>query len=201
MARLSAAGAAVHVVIATRPMAPLFNPALLEDLQGEAAEAHNLLGIQSTHFCEFPAAELDRVGHSKVNAELVRLIDELQPDTLFIPFAGDLHLDHQLIFLSSMVAARPRASKSPSRVLAYETLSETNWLAPGITPAFVPNLYVDISTTLDAKVAAFERYASQVKQFPDERSIEAIRALAQLRGATVYRRAAEAFVLIRETVG
>jgi hypothetical protein len=37
-----------------------------------------------------------------------------------------------------------------------------------------------------------------VKQFPDERSIEAIRALATMRGASMYLGAAEAFMLIRQ---
>jgi LmbE family N-acetylglucosaminyl deacetylase len=83
-------------------------------------------------------------------------------------------------------------------VLAYETLSETNWLAPAITPGFQPNTFVDISATLDRKIAAFQKYASQLKESPDERSIESIRALAISRGATVYRAAAEAFVAMRQ---
>ena len=200
MAKLSAAGASVHVAIMTTPAAPLFDPKIREQLQAEAREAHLLLGVAQTQFCDLPAAQLDRVAHSEINSRLSRLVEELRPDTLFIPFAGDVHLDHQIIFLSSLVAARPRTATAPARVLAYETLSETNWLAPGITPAFTPNVYVDITATIDAKVSAFERYQSQIKQFPDERSVEAIRALARLRGATVHREAAEAFVLIREVV-
>ena len=59
-------------------------------------------------------------------------------------------------------------------------------------------MFIDISDTLDAKIAAFGCYASQVKALPDERSPEVIRALAVLRGATVHRNAAEAFILVRE---
>jgi LmbE family N-acetylglucosaminyl deacetylase len=200
IARLSKAGVATHVAIATSPMAPTFDPAFREQIEEEARAAHQLLGVAQTHYCGFPAAQLDRVSHAEINASLGALFDELQPDTLFIPFVGDLHLDHQLIFLSSLVAARPRHAAAPARILAYETLSETNWMAPGITPSFNANVYVDISTTIDTKIAAFEKYGSQQKPFPDERSTAVIRALAQVRGATIYREAAEAFMLIRSVV-
>src|SRR3546814_9562739 len=88
-----------------------------------------------------------------------------------------------------MVAARPRASHYPRRVYAYETLSETNWYAPGVTPAFQPNMFVDISGLLPQKLEAFGLFRSQVQAFPNERSVEALRALAMLRGATVHREA------------
>src|SRR3546814_3033042 len=81
----------------------------------------------------------------EINGGIGRLVQEIDPDTLFLPFIGDVHVDHQLIFTSGMVAARPRASHYPRRVYAYETLSETNWYAPGVTPAFQPNMFVDIS--------------------------------------------------------
>jgi N-acetylglucosamine malate deacetylase 1 len=103
-----------------------------------------------------------------------------------------------LVFQAALVAARPRHDHAPLRVYAYETLSETNWYAPGVTPTFAPNVYVDVDTTIETKIAAFACFASQVKSFPDERSFEAIRALAAVRGATVHRRAAEAFMLIRQ---
>jgi N-acetylglucosamine malate deacetylase 1 len=200
LARLSNAGAATHIAIVTSAKAPTFDPEFQKTIEEETRAAHEVLGVTQTHYCDFPAAQLDQISHSQVNASLSRLIEEIEPDTVFIPFIGDVHLDHQLIFLSSLVAARPRSRSAPARVLAYETLSETNWLAPGISPSFNANLFVDISTTIETKIEAFEKYQSQQKQFPDERSIAAVRALAQLRGATVYRDAAEAFVLIRGVI-
>ena len=80
-----------------------------------------------------------------------------------------------------------------------EAMQNANsWDAPGVTPAFVPSVFVDISDFLDAKLVAFGCYRSQVRAFPSERSTEALEALARLRGATVHRNAAEAFMLIRE---
>ena len=42
----------------------------------------------------------------------------------------DRHIDHRIIFDSSMVASRPHSNFSPKILLAYETLSETFGMHP-----------------------------------------------------------------------
>mgnify|MGYP006111489635 CR=1 FL=1 len=49
-----------------------------------------------------------------------------------------------------------------------------------------------------AKLAALEAYASEMAPFPHARSMESVRALATLRGASVGLEAAEAFMVMRE---
>lgn len=198
MAKLAAQGAEVHVAIVTRGEPPRFSAEFVENVRQECAAAHRRLGVARTHFLDLPAAELDRVPHAELNQKIGALVSEVAPDTLFVPFVGDIHLDHQMVFTSALVASRPRHAGVPVRILAYETLSETNWWAPGITPPFVPNIFIDIADTLDAKLDAFAEFRSQVKAAPDERSPEIIRALALVRGAAVYRSAAEAFMLVRQ---
>lgn len=200
IARLADAGAAVHVAIVTRGRTPPFDPALVARVRSEAREAHALLGVAETHFLDLPAAELDTVPHAELNQAIARVVAEVAPDTLLIPFNGDIHLDHQRVFDSCLVAARPYRAVYPLRLWAYETLSETNWYAPYITPSFVPNLFVDIAATLGRKLEAMRAYGSQLKPFPHERSLEALEALARLRGAGMHRSAAEAFVMLREVV-
>ncbi len=198
MARLAEMGREVHVGIVTRGLEPRYTAASVERVIGEARAAHTRLGVTRTHHLDFPAAELDRVPHATLNAGIADLVTRVDPDTLFIPFLGDVHLDHQLVFASAMVAARPRPGRFPVRIYAYETLSETNWNAAPLTPAFTPNVFVDIGTQLAAKLEAFALFASQARAAPDERSLATISALATLRGATVHRAAAEAYMLIRE---
>ena len=200
IARLADAGATVHVAIVTRGTPPLYSDADSARDCEQARTAHDILGVSETHFFRFPAARLDTVPHAELNAALGQLMAKIMPDTLLLPFAGDIHLDHQLIFASSLVAARPNRATYPTRLYAYETLSETNWNAPYLTPSFVPTLFVDISHTLQRKLDAMRALTSQLKPFPNERSLEALEALARLRGATVHRPAAEAFVIIREVV-
>lgn len=198
MARLLAEGSQVEVAIVTKGQQPQFPAEMVEGIRAETKAAHTFLGVSNTHYLDLPAAALDRMSATELNATLAKLVQDTQPDTLFLPFVGDIHTDHQLTFLAAMVAARPRHAHAPRRIYAYETLSETNWYAPGITPAFVPNVFIDISDTLDRKLDAFRCFESQVREFPDERSIEAIRALAVMRGASMYRKAAEAFMLVRQ---
>jgi LmbE family N-acetylglucosaminyl deacetylase len=198
IARLSESGHEVHVAIVTSGREPRFTAESITRVRNEAHAAHALLGVAKTHWLGQPAAELDTVPSADLNRALEELIQLVSPDTVFVPFAGDIHLDHQLVFRSSLVAMRPRSASYPARILAYETLSETNWSAPCDTASFIPNVSIDIGATLDRKIAAFRCYESQQVRFPHERSTAALGALATLRGATVHRDAAEAFLLIRE---
>ena len=200
IARLADLGISVDVVTVTRGQPPDFDEAGVRAVEIEARAAHALLGVHESHFMALPAARLDTLAQVEVNADLHEVLDTVAPDMLFVPFHGDIHQDHRIVFTAAMVWARPRHAESPTRIWAYETLSETNWFAPGSTPAFLPNCFVDISTTLDRKVASLARFQSQVRSFPDERSIEAVKALATSRGASVFRHAAEAFMVIREVV-
>ena len=200
IARLSDAGAEVVVGIVTKGAPPLFAEAAVEEVRCEAQAAHAHLGIARTVFLSQPAARLDEVPHYRLNQALGELLRAVAPDTLLLPFVGDIHLDHQLIFLSGLVAARPRGIDCPRRILCYETLSETNWNAPLISPTFAPNVFVDVSAQLERKLEAMSLYRSQQRDFPHERSLATIRALAMLRGSTVHRTAAEAFMLVRQVI-
>lgn len=198
IAKLVAGGASVEVVIVTKASPPLYSEDVLVTGRREARAAQQTLGVTRSRFLSFPAAGLDSVPHRELNAGLGEVFAEVRPDVVFIPFNGDLHTDHQLAFNSALVCSRPGSAWSPRSIYAYETLSETNWNAPYVTPSFVPNVFVDISAHLETKLTAMRQYASQLKEFPHERSIGALQALAAHRGSTVGVAAAEAFVLIRD---
>jgi len=198
MARLADCGQEVHVGIVTRGYEPAFSGESVEQVRAELFEAHKVLGVTQCHFLDMPAAALDTIAGADLNAAITRLVQEIAPKSLFLPFLGDIHRDHQLVFTASLVAARPRRPEVPRRIYAYETLSETNWAAPGVTEAFVPNVFFDVSDTLERKLRAFGCFESQVKPFPDERSFKTVEALATVRGSTVYLSSAEGFMLLRE---
>ena len=200
MARAAAEGGEVHVAVVTRGRPPAFPEEAAEKVRAEATAAHRHLGVHGSHWLDLPAAQLSEIAHATLNEALARLVREVRPDTLFVPFVGDVHLDHQLIFLSSLVAARPHQAEYPPRVLAYETVSETNWNAPFLAPGFLPNVFVGVESTLERKLEAAALFASQLRPFPHERSLETLRALATVRGTAVHRAAAEAFVLVRHVM-
>lgn len=203
IARLAREDRDVYVAIVTyADDVSLFDRDLVEEGRREALRAHEALGVRKTIFLEgLSAAKLDTVPHSKLNAVLGELFADVDPELLFVPFPGDLHKDHRLVFESTLVATRPNKVQNLRSVFAYETLSETNWnAAPLVTPGFLPNTYVDIAHHLEAKLEAMSLYRTQLREFPNERSLQALRALALMRGATVGLSAAEAFVLVRSTI-
>ncbi|MFV0645155.1 MAG: PIG-L deacetylase family protein [Sphingomonadaceae bacterium] len=198
MARLANQGCQVHVLIVTTGKPPAYSAESVAQVRREMEAAHSIIGVTQTHELDFPAAGLASVPASELNSAVGEAISGIRPDTLYLPFIGDIHADHQHVFMAAMVAARPRHNNAPAQIYCYETLSETNWYAPPITQAFVPNCFADISSTLEQKLKAFSCFASQARPFPEERSPEAIEALARMRGATVHLKAAEAFMLVRE---
>ncbi|EGU40408.1 PIG-L deacetylase family protein [Vibrio splendidus] len=193
----------VYVAIMTNASkgAPeLFSRQDVENIRQEARNAHSLLGIKDTFFYDFPAPKLEQFPQYKISNEISTLIKELNIDMLYIPHKGDLHMDHGAIYNASLVASRPFADQSVSKILAYETLSETEWGHPTVENTFIPTFFNKLKDSdLKAKKLAMECFASQLRPFPHPRSIEAIEHLAALRGATVGSYSAEAFVIVRET--
>jgi N-acetylglucosamine malate deacetylase 1 len=198
IARFADEGRCVRVAIVTKGSPEHFDNELIEVGRREAREAHRLLGVAETLFLDLPAARLDQIPHVTLNAALLQVVEQTRPGIVFVPFRGDLHRDHQLVFDSSLVALRPTNGLVVEEIVAYETLSETNWnAARGVTAAFVPDYYVRIDEYLAKKLSGMATYASQLHDFPHERSLAAVEALARHRGATIGATAAEAFMTIR----
>jgi LmbE family N-acetylglucosaminyl deacetylase len=195
MARFAAEGCEVSVLIVSGHLPPLYPPEAFETTRREAKEAMALLGVAETHFLEIPATKVHERPVAEVNGAVGRFVREREPEIVLLPFP-DRHIDHRVIFDASVVACRPVYPSAPRIVLAYETLSETHWNVPGIEPAFVPELFVDISATLASKEDALRCYASQINDAPS-RSIDACRALARFRGSQNGCEHAEAFKVVR----
>lgn len=198
IAKYASAGHNVYVCVVTKGTLPLFAPDGVKQVRRECEKADSLVGVKKTCFLEFPAAMLEEVPRYKLNDAIAQVIQDVLPDEVYIPHRGDMQLDHKMIVDAAMVALRPRYKHVVKRILAYETLSETGWDIPNSVNEFIPNVYNDISGYIDKKMEALNSFESQMASFPNARSIEAVKALAMYRGATVNVRAAEAFSLIRE---
>ncbi len=198
MARNIAEGNQVFVLIVTHGEKPLFSDEIVSQIRKETIQAHKFLGITKTYFGELPAVMLEQIPRYQLNDKISKVIQEVEPDEVYIPHIGDMQKDHQLVNEAAMVAVRPKYAHKISAVYAYETLSETEWNIPNTSNAFIPTVYTDISNYNDTKKQALAYFESQVSAFPDPRSLEAVEALAKYRGSTVKVNAAEAFMLIRQ---
>lgn len=198
MARNIDEGNEVYVCVVTHGEEPLFSKELVVKLREETIKAHQYLGVKETFFLEYPAVRLEEIPRYQLNQSIMEVVEKVEPDELYMPHTGDMQKDHQIVNEAVMVAVRPKYRHKIHAVYAYETLSETEWNIPNTANAFIPTVYQDISEYLDIKKKALSYFTTQVSEFPDPRSLEAVEALAKYRGSTVEVGAAEAFVLIRE---
>src|SRR5690606_27204662 len=108
--------------------------------------------FHSVHQLRFPAAQLDTVPLKTLVHHMDAVIKEIQPQVLYVPFRHDVHTDHRVVF--DAMAACTKWFRFPGirRVLAYETLSETEFGLDPAAGAFKPNVFVNVSEYLDAKV-------------------------------------------------
>lgn len=175
-----------------------------EPQKAAARKACKILGVEDVYFANLPDQHLDSLALIDIIKPIANLIKELCPEIVYTHHRGDANQDHRRIFEATLVAVRPFDGNPVSQVLCYEVGSSTEWGPPFTEWSFCPNIYVDISTTLEAKMDAVEAYRdtfqSELKPFPHPRSPEAVRIYAQHRGVNVGMQAAEAFVLVRQLV-
>lgn len=161
-----------------------------------AAEAARRLGAPPPRCLDFPDNQFDTVPLLSMIRAIEAFVAETKPAIVYTHHRGDLNVDHRRVHEAVLTACRPLPGAAVRRILCGETPSSTEWQAPG-ERAFRPAVFHDVSATIGAKVAAMEAYAGEIRAFPHPRSGEAIRALAELRGAQSGYAAAEAFELVR----
>ncbi|MCK5078346.1 MAG: PIG-L family deacetylase [Bacteroidales bacterium] len=197
MKKYAEAGDQVYVLVMTRGTAKFYSDERIENVRKEARNAHHILGVKETIFLDFPAPELDTVSISGISKAIAEVINKFNIQIVFLPHRGDIHHDHTIVFNAGLVASRPVEQYSVKEIYCYETLSETEWAAPFGDDAFIPNHFVNVTDQFEVKLKAMECFKSQIRPFPNPRSLEAIEALAKFRGATVGFERAEAFLQIR----
>src|SRR5438046_2483981 len=107
IAKHSANGAKVKVLVVSGHLPPLYARADYETTVKEAARAFEILGVGESQFLEIPTGTIGSQPVGSVNGQITKVIEEFRPELVFCPFP-DRHVDHRLVFESVMVATRPR---------------------------------------------------------------------------------------------
>ena len=181
---------------------PLWPNTLWNEIRSECRSSSQILGISEIIFKDLPAACLDAIPSWRTNQVVSDILETIKPTEVYVPFYYDLHKDHSAVAYGVHVAARPYLSSARfvRRILAYETLSETNVVPPYSSFNFQPNVFVNIEDTIALKLDAMKAYKSQLQPNGFPRSLDAIRALATFRGSNIGVSAAEAFMLMGEYI-
>lgn len=163
--------------------------------EDEARRAAAELGISDYVHLDLPDMRLDTLAHVEINRVVEEHVRELEPAVVYTPHP-DVNHDHRALFDSVAVATRPVPGQPVRRLLTYAPTSSTEWTPAGVN-WFVPNWFVDVTAMLERKLAAFAHYETEVRDYPHPRSERAIRAAAELYGASCGCEYAEPFVLVR----
>ncbi len=186
----------VSILIVSGHLPPLYKKKDFNQTVSESKKAFKHLGVSDYEFLKIPATKVNELPVATLNRKINKFITDRCPDTVFIPFP-DRHIDHRVIFDSSVVACRPLNKNSPKNVLLYETLSETHWNVPNVEPFFNPTVFINIDDTIKDKISALKFYKSQINTSTPSRSLKAIESLAKFRGSQNGCEYAESFQVVR----
>ena len=151
--------------------------------KAEQLDAQEILGIRRIFWGNYEDTYLE-VNKDVIN-QVEKVIAEIKPDFIFCHFPDDTHQDHR--HLAQVVISATRYIRN---VLFYEGPTTQN---------FDPQIFVDISDTLDRKMKALEAHRSQIEKtnIEDLTIIELVRSTANFRGTQGRVKFAEAFRALR----
>ena len=197
IARHGRAGDRVTSVIVCDGSAVRYGKDAAREIEVASREASKALGVTDLRMLGLPEQGLDTLSLIEINQKIEALIDDVRPEIVYTHGPSDINRDHRAILEAVLVATRPFSAPSVREVWLYETASSTEWGGPPLLPSFEPQMFVDITETLELKVRALECYTREVRPWPHPRSAEGIRARARYFGSLVGYEAAEPFRLVR----
>ena len=159
-------------------------------------QAADKLGVRDVRTLKFPDQRLDTVTLTDVIGALEPIVREIRPQIVYTQYGGDINRDHELLFKAMLVATRPTESCIEA-VYAFDTASSTEWAYPR---TFIPDVWVDISETLSAKLDAMACYESELRPYPHPRSLDALRNRAAAWGNQCCLEYAEVFMTVRRVL-
>ncbi len=155
--------------------------------------AAKVIGISNIFFGDLKDQEFDIMVETKITEIISDAIQYTNASIVFTHSEKDLNSDHQIVAQCTKVATRPYSS-NVEVLYAYEVPSSSEWNFP---KTFSPNVFVDITDTIEDKIEAMQHYKEEMREAPHPRSYKMIRVKASLNGATCGVNNAEAFELIR----
>lgn len=185
IAKLSAMGYEVQPIIATLPN--FVKSDTKEGRKTESMLSAKVMGSEPPVFLDLSPDEM--IFGRKFITLIDSLVTKYKPDSVFTQWYGDSHQDHQTLTKSVISACRDQ-----DNLFMYETT-----IPGGITEnSFRPQLFVDISETVDTKKNALECFESQFVRC-GEIWIPAIIGRCSYRGYQINSKYAEAFEVVKVT--
>lgn len=151
-----------------------YKPALAQLREAEQISANETLGIRESVFLRYPDGELEPT--MPLRKELTRLIRKYKPDVVVTGdpqavFYGSgyiNHPDHRAASQAALYASFPSAGTR----LIFTDLLEAGYEPHNVKRVYIhgsekSDTWVDISATMDKKIAALKKHVSQVGEWDE----------------------------------
>lgn len=158
-----------------------------------AQQALEKIGVSDLRLLGFPDQRLDTFPLTEIITPIEKIVRDVRPMIVYCQHGGDINRDHEILFKAALVSTRPMESFVEA-LYAFDTASSTEWAYPR---NFVPDTWVDISRTIEAKLEALSCYESEVRPYPHPRSLEGLRCRAEAWGTQSCIEAAEVYMTVR----
>ncbi|HHF2857175.1 TPA: PIG-L deacetylase family protein [Vibrio diabolicus] len=175
-----------------------FSKAQIRTRKSEIEKVAMAYGFAATYELGLPPASLETLPKGDIIAPISAIVGKVKPSLVFTVYRNDAHSDHEIVFDAVMSATKSFRYPFVKKVMAYETMSETDFGMKPEDGGFRPTVYFDITDHISQKLEILEIFESEVHDFPFPRSRIALEALARVRGVQCNSEAAEAFMLIKE---
>jgi len=168
--------------------------------ENEIKRVANLYQFNSTKNLQLKTMQVDEYSMSELIKEVSKVINDIQPNIIYLPFKSDVHSDHRKIFEASFSCTKSFRYPFIKKIYMMETLSETEFAPATKEDSFIPNVFVDVSDFLEKKIEIMKVFKSEIDKHPFPRSEKNLRALATFRGAAAGCEYAESFMLLKEII-
>lgn len=171
-----------------------------EILYKEMIEANNSIGIKKVIQLDFPDNEFDKISLLTIIQEIEKIKSEFSPNMIFTHYIHDINIDHQITAKAVLTATRPIRGETVADLYYMEVPSSTEWNGYSKEFTFTPNVFFDITDTIDDKVKAMSLYRSELRNEDHPRSLEHIKLYAKTNGTKVGMNFCEQFMLVRRLI-
>lgn len=188
IAKAVEAGHQVKVLIMSKSGYTNFDGKLMrkdEDAVEEGFNAMRVLGIDDVEILNFSTKDIPY--ESTVIEAIDSRMSEFNPDVIFTHHPFDTHQAHVGVSKSTISAARRK-----NTVFLFEPITPSG---RSYVP-FKPQMYVDISNTMDKKIESLKKHVTEYKKFGEE-WITGVTCRAGFRGYEIGKEYAEAFEVLR----
>jgi LmbE family N-acetylglucosaminyl deacetylase len=169
----------------------------LESLKDQAKEASDFIGALSIDFAGFPDNRFDSVDLLELIKVVENWVQKYKPDAIYTHHSGDLNIDHELTFRAVLTATRPTSESIVKDIYSFEIPSSTEWSFGTLKSSFTPNVFVNVTDTIEKKLSALKIYKDEMRDFPHPRSLKFVELNSQKWGSVSGVKFAEAFELVR----